>query len=302
MAKSRKSKARGAAISANSTHPSGGSIGSNAAPTGDGNIQSPVGARKPRDSSKFRWVATIPYECQTSGSILPHHVLEKWFHENCTRAIWQLERAESGYIHWQCSFSLKKKQRISWLKSHCHPTAFFDGMNNQTAAFNYCDKAETRIDGPFYHPQPIRLMADPLKGLTLKPWQLDILDIVSKPADRRTIHWYWDNIGNVGKTTFAEHLKVTRSGVRYVSGSSKDIKTAVRPTDTIVIWNIVRSVENYVSYKAIEEIKDGLFFKEKYESDDVVMHAKPHVIIFANFPPRTDALSADRWHIVQINE
>jgi len=67
----------------------------------------------------------------------------------------------------------------------------------------------------------------------------------------------------------------------------------------VVIIDIPRTSESFVSYGGIEKIKDGCFFSGKYESG-MVLYDNPHVICFANFPPVSETMSADRWHIVKI--
>ena len=60
-----------------------------------------------------------------------------------------------------------------------------------------------------------------------------------------------------------------------------------------------RSKEPYVSYECLETLKDGLWTTAKYEGE-VVVRNSPHVVVFANFPPNTAALSMDRWKIGEI--
>ena len=60
-------------------------------------------------------------------------------------------------------------------------------------------------------------------------------------------------------------------------------------------------MEDYVSYGSIEKIKNGYFMCSKYESKPIVRNS-PHVFIFANFEPELDALSLDRWHIVNLDK
>lgn len=68
----------------------------------------------------------------------------------------------------------------------------------------------------------------------------------------------------------------------------------------ICIMDFPRTVEGYVSYSAIEEIKNGMFFNGKFESS-MVMFNTPHIVIFANFLPDTSKLSKDRWVIENIS-
>jgi hypothetical protein len=67
----------------------------------------------------------------------------------------------------------------------------------------------------------------------------------------------------------------------------------------IIICDIPRSSMAYVSWAAIEKIKDGVFYSGKYEGGQIVMNY-PHVICFANAEPPNDAISADKWSITEI--
>ena len=63
--------------------------------------------------------------------------------------------------------------------------------------------------------------------------------------------------------------------------------------------DFTRDVEEYVSYQAIEAIKNGIFYNTKYESK-MITYNSPHVIIFANFFPDITKLSSDRWVIREL--
>ncbi len=91
-----------------------------------------------------------------------------------------------------------------------------------------------------------------------------------------------------------------------MSGKSADMKNGIvqyiqknEETPDIVLINVPRSSQEYVSYEGIESIKDMFFFSGKYEGG-MVCGANPHVYIFANEPPPTEKLSADRWKIIMI--
>ena len=63
--------------------------------------------------------------------------------------------------------------------------------------------------------------------------------------------------------------------------------------------DIERSMEDYISYGAIEKIKNGYFMCAKYESKPIIRNP-PHLLIFANFKPNIDELSLDRWVIREL--
>ncbi len=87
----------------------------------------------------------------------------------------------------------------------------------------------------------------------------------------------------------------------YLGGKSTDIKYGVveylKKKDLyLVCFDLVRSMESYVSYEAIEAVKNGIFYSGKYEGGMCIFN-KPHVFIFANFIPEVRKLSVDRWDI-----
>ena len=171
---------------------------------------------------------------------------------------------------------------------------------------DYCMKCKTKEEGyPIYTNMELpRPKFDPLAGKELYYFQQQIKDLVSERADPagRTIHWYWDPEGNCGKTALIKHLILAAPDKRtMVGGASKDAAFAVtqlKKVPEVVFFNVVRAQENFVSYVALESLRDGLMFSVKYESS-MWCEDGPHVIVFANFPPEEEKLSADRWHIVR---
>ena len=70
----------------------------------------------------------------------------------------------------------------------------------------------------------------------------------------------------------------------------------------IVVFDITRTVavENpLMIYEVLEMLKDGQISSGKYES--TVRTIQPvHVLVFSNSAPRVEAMSLDRWDIVEI--
>lgn len=178
-----------------------------------------------------------------------------------------------------------KNKRIHWEKC----------KGNEQQNLNYVKK-----DG-VVHTNMTVTVKDPMDGLELFDWQRDILDLVNTAPDQRSIHWYWDEQGCTGKTTFAKHLCLKHDAI-YVNGKAADVKFAIAEMNKkpkVVIFGFPRSSEDYVSYASLEEVKDGMFFSTKFESG-MSLFNPPHVIVFANFAPDERKLSKDRWHIVKI--
>lgn len=208
--------------------------------------------------------------------------------------IWQKEKGANGTPHIQGAIRFKNSTSFNVVKTH-FPKAHIEVCRNWAALKKYCQKVETRDEEP---------IDDPLADKELYDWQKEILEMIKEKADDRTIHWYYDPIGCKGKTTLAKHICM-RGDAIYVTGKAADIKhgvvdwiTSRKKLGTVFI-DLTRSVENFVSYQGIEEIKNGIFFSTKYESKMVIFNC-PHVIVFANFAPDESKLSMDRWRIIKI--
>ncbi len=130
------------------------------------------------------------------------------------------------------------------------------------------------------------------------------MDIIAEDPDDRSIVWFWEEIGGVGKTALCKHICLTMKGAIYVSGKAIDIKYAVAAMDVypkIVLMDIPRSAGDAVSWDAIESVKNGIFFSGKYEGKMITGNC-PHVICFSNAEPDWSKLSVDRWKVYQIDD
>ena len=141
------------------------------------------------------------------------------------------------------------------------------------------------------------------------PWQQTVLSILRGPVDPRAIYWIWERSGNTGKTTLLKHICSCMPQLRaiVVSGKPADVSYAIcehaRRLGSLpgcVLLNLPRSFDNtYLSYPALECVKDMLFFSPKYGSC-MVNGEPPHVMVFANEPPNTSKVSRDRWRVREI--
>lgn len=265
-------------------------------PEEDGNTIS--SSSSPKSNQMKHWFLTLKW---TYGPNEPmFQSLGNWAKIHTTRCVFQLERGEGGYDHLQIQLSLHKKQRLNWFKIHLNPIVHCEITRNVEASFDYCSKTETRLWGPWIWPEPpCDEIIDDLRGVPLYAWQQEIIDIIDGPVDPRKIYWFWESVGNAGKTVFTRHLLINRRCAFFQGGKKSDIAHAYNG-ETICIFNFPREVEGRVAYGAIESLKDGLVFSPKYESRYKIYN-RPHVLIFANWPPDTEALSADRWAITELS-
>lgn len=137
--------------------------------------------------------------------------------------------------------------------------------------------------------------------IELRPWQQVLVDLVTQPADDRTIHWVYDPKGSAGKSTIAKVL-CANHGAILLSGKYADMFHAYDGQKIIVV-DISRSTpDQYINYGAIEKLKDGHFFSGKYESRQYLRPYNAHVIVFSNQEPAPNQWTSDRCNLIQLSE
>lgn len=142
------------------------------------------------------------------------------------------------------------------------------------------------------------------EGQTLRPWQQEIVGLLDKKADNRTIVWVYDADGGAGKTALAQRILNQRDDVQVLCpGRSADLAHTVVPGMKMYIFDVPRTQGDYVSWPFIEELKNGSFMKSKYESTMIHMRP-PHVVVLANRPPppstETSGFSEDRIRLITL--
>lgn len=137
--------------------------------------------------------------------------------------------------------------------------------------------------------------------IVLRKWQVQCEQIIQELAlDDRKILWVWDD-GNTGKSTFGRYL-VEEYNTLQVNGAKKyTLSTIFQMKDKpeLIVYALARSQEGYVSYEALEQIRDGLFFSGFGTKGTGMcnMGFHPVVVVLCNFAPQMSALSEDRWMI-----
>lgn len=204
------------------------------------------------------------------------------------------EVGESGTPHLQGYFHFKKKVRPLEIKNISKKIHWEKCKGSEEDNFHYCSKGND-----YFTNINCERELDILRPEQLYKWQKEIVDIVKKIPDKRTIHWYWEPNGKCGKSEFAKFLGYYYDAV-LVEGKKNDILyNAANHNSNIYLFDFERSMEEYISYGAMEKIKNGFYMSGKYESVSIIRNS-PHIIVFANFEPDKSKLSQDRWHIVEI--
>lgn len=217
------------------------------------------------------------------------------FSNKCKLAIVGKEIGESGTPHLQGYCEFKKKcrpkslltDRIHWEKA----------KGNRDANIAYCSK-DNDIAYSLGMPKPIKIITE------LYYWQSACEKAILEEPDDRTINWYWEAKGNVGKSAFIKYMIVKHKVLFCCGGRYSDIMNLVFNQNmdecNCVIFDIPRANKGCISYSALESIKNGMVCNTKYETGVKVFNS-PHVFVFANFPPDDESmLSSDRWVITEL--
>lgn len=204
------------------------------------------------------------------------------------------EIGESGTPHLQGYVNFSNKIRLTALKKINPKIHWEKCKGSEEDNIKYCSKDNKYVTN-FKIKKPLKI----IERSKLYKWQEEIVQIVEAEPDDRKIYWYWESTGKVGKTTLCKYLCFHHNAI-IIEGKKNDILFCAAQYDSeLYIMDFERSIEDYISYGAMEKIKNGLYMCSKYESKPILRNP-PHLICFANFPPNLDEMSLDRWVVKQI--
>lgn len=225
---------------------------------------------------------------------------EALFQKKCKKYIFQKETGANGTKHLQGAVWLLKKCRGTEIGL---PTVVhWEQMKDEEGSINYCQKKETRDEGtePYIwgFPKPLKVISE------LRPWQLEVEKIATSEPDGRTVYWFYDYKGGLGKSAFCKYMYVKHNTLVIQGGKLADIMNIIFNTDmdnvNCVIIDIPRNTGNRVSYNSIECILNGMITNTKFETGVKVFNP-PVVCVFANEEPDKSCLSEDRWVIKDLS-
>jgi len=207
----------------------------------------------------------------------------------------QEETGKSGTKHLQGVVTLKKRMR--WTEMKLGNAIHWEKCIDEIASYRYCSKEDTRT-GELYTfgiPKPVKTITE------LYEWQNIFKNFyTNNEPDGRTINWYYDKDGGMGKSAFCKYMAIKHNALVIQGGKSADILNIIFNTDmdlhSIVIIDVPRCNKANVSYNAIECILNGMITNTKFETGVKYFNA-PHVIVFSNFIPDVSKLSYDRWKL-----
>jgi len=241
----------------------------------------------------YRWFFTLKYD-----SI---QVSQLWdtLNEFAKQFVFSVEKASTGYLHYQGCFSLKTKERFLTVKNLFPSVIHLEVNKDWHAARNYCKKEDSHVEGPYTETRR------PLRTITvMRQWQENLFKLMKfykTIGEDRKIIWICDEEGNAGKSLFCKYMALNHDASVVGNGGFADIAYAVKNNPDYVLMNLSRSNEGRVNYGVIEAIKDGMLFSAKYESTMKIFDS-PVVVVMANFFPEVHAMSMDRWEIYSIGK
>lgn len=239
--------------------------------------------------------------------------------------VFQLEKGDSGYEHFQGRMSLIKKRRYAekhlLLKlfgdvrfEYLKPTA---NANFYKGDMFYVMKEDTRMEGPWTDKDKPKEIYIPrqYRGLleSLRPFQKTIWDSV-QTFEPRIINMIYCKSGCVGKSVIASLCELHGNGVDLppcndaekliqsmcdiIGPSGKKIRD---PNPVFIDLPRAMNKERLNGiYTAIEQIKKGKLFDTRYKYVDWWIDS-PQIWVFSNIYPDLEMLSKDRWKIWTIN-
>lgn len=272
--------------------------------------------RPPRvaQASVGQSVACFMYDVTLKAEGITVQVLHEKLRLWCKRYVFQLEKGDSGYVHYQMRVSLIKKRRAAEIavlfndelfKGHWQPTT----NNARDRDSFYQVKADTRLEGPWkdtdYEPTIVytRQMEE-FSTYEFHPWQRT-LESLCREWDKRTIHWVYDKDGNKGKSDLVEWLDVNKiASVVPPMRNLEDIMQfcmSQKPAKAYII-DLPRAMKKEhlcEFYAGLEALKNGFLYDKRYKGTKKWID-RPAVIVFSNTLPDKKAMSADRWKIWHI--
>lgn len=237
----------------------------------------------------------------------------------CDKFVFQLERGENGMVHHQCVIKFRHKVTknpiIDYLAAELcdgdKTCVQVEPCKDKDAAMRYCMKVdptkigETVIVGIDNGRLVSTDLVDDYFDLTqLSMWQAFLLSHcgVKPPRADREIVWVVDRDGGTGKSSLTRHLVLRHRFCMLSTGAKGDIHLQAGPKWAGYVFDLPRAMAVGAGWHgAVEELKNGLLFSNKYESTTKVFNP-PWVFILSNAEPVGTAFSRDRLVIVDLDD
>ncbi|AXQ65784.1 MAG: replication associated protein [Cressdnaviricota sp.] len=234
----------------------------------------------------------------------------------CSKYVFQKEKSDSGYEHWQCRVQLVKKRRVSEVLNmispviggHWSPTC---NKTHHSNSFNYVMKEDTKVAGPwteksFMDPPVLTRQLKAFMEKEKRGWQEDVEEIVRQVDDRK-ITLIYDTIGNSGKSIFAEYLEYHRLALELPPlRQFEDLLQFAYGFENqkAYLVDMPRAMKKdklSEFYSGLECLKNGVVWDKRYAAKKRRMD-RPQIIVFTNTLPEWTFMSKDRWACYEMDD
>lgn len=266
------------------------------------------------DSQCAGWDITFSAEHVTRETVLKfgESLFKKW--------TFQKERGKSGFEHYQFRGSLtvkKRKRELVKIMREGGIKIAEDSVSPTSKTTFVCDdesyvlKEDTRIEGPWSSKDIVVYIPKDMRATpTWRPMQAEIIEMMEKDPNRRTINCVVDPQGNNGKSFLAMWLfchgkshyipffTEAKELMRMCHGM---IKSEWRNTFFIDLPRALSHKAECEIYGGIEQLKTGMIYEDRYEFKMMAIDCV-HVFIFTNRMPNMKLVSPDRWNIIHLED
>ncbi len=285
-----------------------------------------------------KWDVTFGISNEDISTKFDDEFLIELCKETCKKWCFQLEKGETGFIHYQMRLNLIKKGRKKQVLDlfrikigdeymqffHITPT-----NKNVQDFYSYVNKAQSRIGEPHSDRDVVadcnkKVMTTQLKEYRThnpRPYQLQLQQIIEQhkiTPDFRSIYFIQDTYGSIGKSVFVEDLEYKGLCEELPPmNNMEDISQWV--ASTIVDKNgnyIAKAKDCYFIdiprsrnedklngfLSGIEHLKDGKAFDKRYLARKVRFNRPIIVCLCNSFPSSFDGLTRNRWKCYTVNK
>ena len=272
------------------------------------------------ERAMFAFMFTLMENKMTNGRLPEWEIMWKLLNEViiCSKYSIQKEDPSSGQLHWQAFIVTKEKISQRNLRRKIRENKlikpFFGAgclhlkpARSQSDSDIYCQKDDTRIEGPYLLPAERYSGQDLPHRSDFYPWQEDCISILEGPVDPRHIHVYVNQGGNCGKSDLVKWCSINLGTISVpLSRSSERAKSAMIDAGyrKAYLFDLTRNTVKDMGeiYDLIEEVKTGHIKSAFYgKFKETLMH-RPHIVLFMNRIPRIKFLSQDMWRIHEITD
>ncbi len=132
-------------------------------------------------------------------------------------------------------------------------------------------------------------------------FQQHVLGLLDLQSDRNIL-FVVDEQGGCGKSAFCKWLLANKKTWACQGGGIRDLMYTYKADAEYAVFDMARCNDvNYWPWNFMENLKNGWFTSTKYQGYLTAFKA-PRVLVLTNHVPPRDKLSADRYHVLFVNE